>query len=208
MEKSGKKTIAIFILAAAIIFTALIIFYRHPASPVTAPTAQKYEIPPGSNYFMGTSTPRVTIVEFSDFACPYCQNAYGTVRKMGIKYKKDVKIIFRDFPLHGNSLDLAMAARCAGEQGLFWTMHDKLFALQGQFATSSLPDLAVSVGANRTAFTSCFNSKKYLRDIQIDYSTGESLDVAGTPTFFINGYKYEGEIPEDKFEEIIQHFLQ
>jgi protein-disulfide isomerase len=208
MEKSGKKIIAALVLVAVLIFIAAIIFYRQPAEPTPSPTTAKYEVPPGSNYSLGTSTPKITIIEFADFACPYCQSAHGTIRKIGIKYKNVVKIIFRDFPIHENSLDLAMSARCAGEQGLFWPMHDKLFSLQGQFATSSLPDLAVSIGANRTAFQVCMKNKKYLRDIQIDYAAGESINISGTPTFFINGYKVAGDIPEDKFEEIIKRFLK
>jgi protein-disulfide isomerase len=208
MEKPGKKTIAIFVLILIIIITAFIVnMQSRPTSPAPA-TGQKYEIPLGNNYSFGTSTPKITIIEFSDFACPYCQSVHGTIRKLGIKYQKEVKIIFRDFPIHEESLDLAIAARCAGEQGLFWPMHDKLFALQGQFATSSLPDMAVSIGANRTVFTSCFNGQKYLRDIQTDYAAGESVGVSGTPTFFINGYKIAGDIPENKFEEIIKQFLK
>ena len=134
---------------------------------------------------------------------------------MGLKYKNSIKIIFKDFPLHDDSLDLAMAARCAGEQqllsareGLFWPMHDKLFSLQGQFATTSLPDLAVSVGADANLFKNCMNSKKYLADIKKDYLAGVDLGVSGTPTFFFNGYKIAGEIQENKFEEIIKQFLK
>ncbi|MDD4901692.1 MAG: thioredoxin domain-containing protein [Patescibacteria group bacterium] len=203
----SKKTIAVIVFAAIIVVGALIAHFTAPAKPTE--TAQKFVVPDRpADYSFGTTTPKITIVEFADFACPYCRNDYTVVREIGYKYKKSVKIIFKDFPLHGNSLDLAQAARCAGEQGFFWPMHDKLFALQGQFATSSLIDLAISVGANKTVFTNCLSSNKYLDDIRADYADGQSLGVAGTPTFFINGYKLAGEIPADKFEEIIQRFLK
>ncbi len=78
-----------------------------------------------NNYWTGAAKPKITIVEFADFSCAYCKNSFTNIREISLKYKKDVKIIFRDYPAYEYSLDLAMAARCAGEQGLFWLMHDK-----------------------------------------------------------------------------------
>jgi protein-disulfide isomerase len=210
MNKINKKTAAIaFILI--IFIAAVVAHFSMPAKPEPI-AAEKFQIPDRSaDYSFGTTSPKVTIVEFSDFACPYCQAEYNVVRSIGYKYKNSVKIIFKDFPLHDNSLDLAEAARCAGAQGgqnFFWAMHDKLFSLQGQFATSSLPDLAVSIGANRNVFIGCFNNNQFLNDIRTDYNDGVSLGVSGTPTFFINGYKVEGDIPEANFEQVIQQFLK
>lgn len=209
----NKKKIFLIALIAIIAVSAIIASQKKPATPQLS--SQKYDVPTGNNYWLGTSTPRLTIVEFADFACPYCRNSYTTVREMAAKYKDSIKIIFKDFPIHNNSLDLAMAARCAGEQkllssreGLFWPMHDKLFSLQDQFATTSLADFAVSIGADANFFKTCFDSKKYLNDIKKDYLTGVDLKVSGTPTFFFNGYKIAGEIPKDKFEEIIKQFLK
>jgi protein-disulfide isomerase len=209
MNKLSKKTIAIIIFIAIIIIVALIAIFGAPAKKPAVSTIKQFTVPERiSDYSFGTSTPRLTIIEFSDFDCPYCQQEYTAIREIGYKYQNSIKIIFKDFPLHDNSLDLAMAGRCAGEQNLFWPMHDKLFSLQGQFPTSSLPDIAVSVGANKTKFIQCFNSKKYLSDIKNDYLDGQALGVTGTPTFFFNGYMMAGEIPEDKLEQIIQQFLK
>lgn len=209
----NKKKIFLIALIAVIAVFAIIASRTKPIKPQIS--NQKYEVPIDNNYWLGTTTPRLTIVEFADFACSYCKNSYYTIREIGIKYGDSVKIIFKDFPLHNDSLDLAMAARCAGEQkllsaqeGLFWPMHDKLFSLQGQFATTSLPDLAVSIGADANLFKNCLENKKYLNDIKKDYLTGVDLGVSGTPTFFFNGYKLVGEIPKDKFEEIIKQFLK
>jgi protein-disulfide isomerase len=207
MNKIGKKSLIVIIFIAIILVAALVAHFTAPAKqPITA---QKFVIPERSaDPYFGTSTAKVTIVEFSDFACPYCQEEYGIVRSIGIKYKNSIKIIYKDFPLHDISLDLAMAGRCAGQQGFFWPMHDKLFSLQGQFATSSLIDMAVSIGANRTIFAECLNDKNYSSSIRADYNDGQSLGVTGTPTFFINGYRIVGTIPENQFEEIIKQFLK
>ncbi|HTW96724.1 MAG TPA: thioredoxin domain-containing protein [Candidatus Methylomirabilis sp.] len=208
----SKKKAALIILAVIILVGAIAAHFYQPAAAKLSPT--KYTIPARNDYSFGTSSPRLTIVEFSDFACPFCQESYPALRELGLKYKNSVQIIFKDFPIHADSLYLALAARCAGEQGLFWPMHDKLFAMQGQFATTSLPDLAVSVGADKTKFSACLTGQKYLTDIRADYADGQTLDsngnplVSGTPTFFFNGYKAVGEIPKDKFEEIIRQFLK
>ncbi|HTX86592.1 MAG TPA: thioredoxin domain-containing protein [Candidatus Nanoarchaeia archaeon] len=203
----SKKTIAIIVLAAIILAGALVAHFTAPSKP--AEPAQKFTVPNRpADYSFGATTPKVTIVEFADFECPFCRDDYTAVREISYKYQKSVRVIFKDFPLHDTSLDLAMAARCAGEQGFFWPMYDKLFALQDQFATTTLPDLAVSVGANKTIFANCFNSRKYLTAIRADYADGQALGVSGTPTFFINGYKVVGEIPEANFEEIVQQFLK
>jgi protein-disulfide isomerase len=210
MNKLNKKTAAIIILIVIIIIGALILRLHSAVTPKITTTAQKFSVPDRNNYFLGTTTPKVTIFEFSDFACPYCQQTYPTIRELSYKYPNSIKIIFKDFPIHGNSLDLAMAARCAGEQkpDYFWAMHDKLFAWQGQFATTSLPDIAASIGADRAKFNACLVSKKYLSDIRNDYTDGQALEIAGTPTFFINGYKVAGVIPEDRFEKMIEQFLK
>jgi protein-disulfide isomerase len=205
-----SKKIAALIIAAVIIIVggSLFLLVRYTAEKKATPSVEKFNIPDRNDYYFGTTTPKLTIVEFSDFACAYCRYSYTTVREIGLKYKNNVKIIHEDYPLHDESLDLAMAARCAGEQGLFWRMYDELFAMQGKFSTSSLPDLAVSIGANKASFKTCLAEKKYLTEIKNDYTDGQSLGLKGTPTFFFNGYKIEGEIPTDKFEEIIKQFLK
>lgn len=159
------------------------------------------------NYWLGSNNPKITIVEFSDFACPYCKNSFPKIREIGLKYKSDIKYIYRDMPLRENSLDLAMAARCAGEQGLFWPMHDKLFQNQGASTGSDLLELANQIGAEKNKLKNCFETKKYLAQIQKDFSDGESLGVKGTPTWFINGNKVEGDMPMSAWEEIISKLL-
>ena len=160
------------------------------------------------NYWLGTADAKVTIVEFSDFACPFCKNSYPKIRALGIKYKNNVKIIFRDYPLKENSLDLAMAGRCAGEQGFFLPMHDKLFQNQGIYQKDGLIELANQIGADTKRFSGCMESKKYLAMIRKDFSDGELLEISGTPAWFVNGYKIEGDVPMGTWEEIINKFLK
>jgi len=164
-----------------------------------------------NNYFMGTTTPKVTIVEFADFACPYCKDNFPVVRELGLKYKDDVKIIYRDYLGHDNSLDLALAARCAGEQGKFWAMHDKLFTNQGKIALTDLPLLAQQIGLKVNDFNTCLSSKKYLMHVREDINAAEGFDITKTPTWIINGnqssYKIEGAIGRDDFIKIIDSLL-
>lgn len=161
-----------------------------------------------SNYWIGSASPKITIVEFADFSCPMCKNFFTKIREISLKYKNDIKIIFRDYPVYENSLDLSIAARCAGEQGLFWLMHDKLFANQGNFELEQLPDLANQIGADVNKFKECLDTKKYLTNIKKDYSDAEYLKISGTPTCFINGYKIEGDIPSKIFTEIIEKSIK
>lgn len=160
------------------------------------------------NYSIGTSSPVITIVYFADFACPLCKNAFNKIREISLVHKDKIQIIYRDFPIHDESIDLAMGARCAGEQGLFWPMHDKLFQNQGVAAKEEISALAKQVGVDSKKYESCITAQKFLPQIQKDYSDGETLGIAGTPTWFINGAMVSGDIPSDNLNKIIQELLK
>jgi len=162
-----------------------------------------------NNYWTGTSTPKVTIVEFSDFVCPYCQNSFSTISEIKSKYKNDVKIIYRDFIGHDNSLNLALAGRCAGEQNNFWLMHDRIFSTSEpeNLTPEKVIGYATQIGLDTKKFTDCLNSQKYLNLIRKDATDAASLGVTKTPTWFINGEKIEGEIPINLFEQYIKKLL-
>ncbi|MBU4375513.1 DsbA family protein [Patescibacteria group bacterium] len=168
---------------------------------------KQYSAEGNGNYWIGSAKPKVTIVEFADFACSYCKNSFSKIREISVKHKDDVKIIFRDYPMHEESLALAMAARCAGEQGLFWLMHDKLFQNQGA-AKDQLIELAKQIGADTVKFSQCLDSDKYAAQIQKDYADGEELGVAGTPTWFINGYRVKGDIPYEVFAGVVEELIR
>lgn len=167
----------------------------------------KNNISTQDNFWIGSANPKITIIEFSDFACPFSKNSYSNVREIGLKYKDQVKIIFKDYPLHEESLSLAMASRCAGEQGLFWLMHDKLFQNQGIKTNQQLIELAKQISADNNKFTDCLTKQTYLLNIQKDFAEGAKLNISGTPTWFINDQKIEGDIPHDVFIKIIENLL-
>ena len=171
-------------------------------------TNQTYQISSQNNFWLGSAKPKITIIEFSDFACPYSKNSYSNIREIGLKYQDSVKIIFKDYPLHEESLSLAMAGRCAGDQGLFWVMHDKLFQNQGAKTNQQLIELSKQINADVNKFTDCLTKQKYLLEIQKDFAEGNKLNLTGTPTWFINGHKIEGDIPLDMFTQIIEGLLK
>jgi protein-disulfide isomerase len=216
-SKPGKKhKILFFITGGAIlmivVFFDLYIFGLLGGNKVKVSQEQaaaykfqilKTSVGDGSNYFMGTTTPRVVIVEFADFACPYCQKSFPAARELGLKYKDSIKVIFRDFPGHDDSIDLALAARCAGEQGKFWQMHDRIFQSASGLTSDQIQNLANNIGLRPDEFKKCIDSKKYLAQIQKDYSDAQSLGVTGTPTWYVNGVKIEGEVPLSMWEKLI-----
>lgn len=167
------------------------------------------------NFYLGTSTPKLTIVEFSDFACPYCKQFSGVIRQAGEKYKDRVRIIFRDFPVVSeNSIELAEAAHCAGAQGKFWEMHDLLFANQEKLKQDSdnlainLRSLAVDLKLNADTFNLCLNDKAYLDVIKQNLEDGQTLGVTQTPTWFIGRNRGLGYLEEAKFNALIEKYLK
>jgi protein-disulfide isomerase len=164
-----------------------------------------------NNPTFGAENPKVTIVEFSDFACPFCKASFPAIREISLKNKDTIKVIFRDWPGHDHSLQLAQAAYCAGEQGKFWDMHDKLFQNQSDTFGSDknqLAALAQQLGIYNEEFQSCFDTEKYLPQIKKNFIDSEILGVAGTPTWFVNGTKIEGELSITDLEKIVAPYLK
>lgn len=163
----------------------------------------------GGDYSFGAASPQITIVEFSDFACPFCAQSATGLRAVAKEYGGKLKIVFRDYPLHDNSIDLALAARCAGAQGKFWEFHDYLFAHQDSLTASStelqtkLLSAAQEQNLNTGEFSTCLENKTYLEQIKNDFQDGETLELQGTPTWFINSYRLTGALSEDKIRELV-----
>lgn len=157
------------------------------------------------NYWFGTSSPKITIVEFSDFSCPNSKSSFSKIRALGTQYKDTVKVVFRDYPnISEQSIELAMAARCAGKQGKFWPMHDKLFQKQGSISTTSdLIRIAEQVGVKTADFRSCLSSPDEQLKVLNNTEYAEKVGVKGTPTWLINGTKVDGDLPADIWQKII-----
>ena len=162
-----------------------------------------------SNYWIGSASPKVTIIEFGDFVCTYSQKSFIKFRELSIKYKDDLKFIYVDYPImNDSSTALALAARCAGEQGLFWHMHDRLFISDGINEKRELFDLAERSGADIIRFKQCYESEKYVPQIRKNYLDGQALGITGTPTWFINGYRIEGDMPEEMLNSLVESLLK
>lgn len=154
----------------------------------------------------GNAKAPVTVVEFSDFQCPFCSRAVPTIDRIKKEFGPDkVRIVFRDMPLpnHNRALPASMAARCANEQGKFWEMHNTLFENQQKLEDKDLKDYATKVGLDIAKFNECFDKKKYLADLEKSRSEAEQVGIAATPSFLINGVLLQGAQPFEKFKEKI-----
>lgn len=170
-------------------------------------TDQKLNIKDNSNYWFGAADPKITIYYYSDFACPVCKNSYTKIKDVSRAYGQDIKIIFKDLVLHDESTDLALAARCAGEQGKFWLMHDMLFIKQGLTEKTEFLALAKEIGLDESKFTLCFDSKKYLPMIRQDFMEAGDLGLEGTPTWIIDNEIFSGDIPDNILTNILNKKL-
>ena len=151
----------------------------------------------------------VTVVEFSDFQCPYCRAAETPVKALKAKYGDKIKFVYMDFPLgfHEHAMDAARAAQCAAGQDKFWQYHDALFADQSKLTPTDLKATAAKLGLDSKKFAACFDQNAPDNTIHSEQAQGQSLGVTGTPTFFINGRQLVGAQPIDKFSEVVDQEL-
>lgn len=145
----------------------------------------------GDGHFKGKKDAKVTLVEFSDFQCPFCgRNARDTMPQLEKEYIETgkVKYVFKDFPLesiHKNAFKAAEAANCAGDQGKYWQMHDKLFQNQRALSGEDLVKYAGELNLNTKEFEKCLDSGKYASKVRENISEGRKAGVTGTPAFFL-----------------------
>lgn len=173
--------------------------------------ANKQLIEGTNNHAFGAANPKVTIVEFADFACPFCLASFPAMREVSLRHQDTVRVIFRDWPGHDYSISLALAAYCAGEQGKFWEMHDKLFQNQSDTFGSDKNQLAIlaqQLGIYNQQFQTCFDNQKYLPQIRQNFLDSETLGVKGTPTWFINGRQVAGQLNTDQLEALVTEALK
>jgi protein-disulfide isomerase len=152
----------------------------------------------------------ITIVEFSDFSCPYCRKAESTMSELLVKYPGKVKVGYRDFPLkqlHPQAQLAAEASRCAGEQGKYWEYHDLLFAGPNKQTREVLIEDARNLKLDEKEFDACLSSGRYKLQIDQDIQLGSRGGVVATPGFFINGTFVNGAQPSAAFEKIIDEQL-
>jgi protein-disulfide isomerase len=158
----------------------------------------------------GPAAAPVTIVEWSDYECPYCKQAQEVLQRLRAEFPDTVRLVFKDFPLrsHPQALPAALAARCAGAQGRYWEYHDLLFVAQPDFARDQLIVYARRLGLDAGTFTDCLDSGRFREAVLADQREGRAAGVRATPTFFINQRKVEGVLPLEEFRAAIQQALR
>lgn len=223
-----------FLLPGAILLGALIIsgtiFYTRGSFGVgkaqiggagTVREEKPVQVKLGPNeHMLGNPNAKVTIVEFSDFQCPFCRrfwaDALPQIKKEYVDTGK-AKFIYKHYPLsfHPGAKPAAEASECANEQGKFWEYHDKIFAEQAkqgqgtiQFGKPELKNWASQIGLNTSQFNQCLDSGKYFKLIEDSVAYGSEIGVSGTPTTFINGQRLVGAQPFVSFKAVIDGLLK
>jgi protein-disulfide isomerase len=173
------------------------------------PEPIRVKVDPQIGFAKGPRDAPVTIVEFSDFQCPYCRAVIPTLKQVAARYPDRVRWVFRDFPLESIHPEAPLAheaARCAGEQDRFWPYHDLLFE-QTDVTPAALKRYAAQLGIEAAAFAECLDSRRHRAAVAADVQAGHRLGVTGTPTFFVNGRPLVGNLPVAEFQRAIDREL-
>ena len=159
---------------------------------------------------MGPESAPITIIEFSDYQCPFCVRAEATVKQVLEQYGDQIRFVYRHFPLesiHPQARPAARAAFCAQEQNKFWEYHNLLFANSNALGDEDLERYAAEVGLEGEAFRSCLEAPRSDEAVTNDLQAGSAVGVSGTPAFFVNGIMLSGAQPFEAFESIIKKEL-
>jgi protein-disulfide isomerase len=186
-------------------------------TPQAAPPAPKppisnevYKVEIGKAPVKGVKDPKITLIEFSEFQCPYCSRAKGTLDELLKIYKDSLQIAFKHYPLpfHNNAMPASIAAVAANEQGKFWEMYDKLFANQQSLEAANIEKFAQEVGLDMAKFKAAIENPKTKELVEADMKEANNFGVQGTPSFFINGRFFSGAYPLDSFKMVIDEELK
>jgi protein-disulfide isomerase len=182
------------------------------AQPPRPPVVSKevYKVAVGSAPTRGGKAPKVTLVVFSEFQCPYCARAVPTMDRLIDTYKDDVQLAFKHLPLpfHNNAESAALASEAARQQGKFWEMHDKLFANQAALDRPSLEKTAQELGLDMAKFTAFLDNPKSKEILEADKKQAAQFGATGTPTFFVNGRKMVGAQSYEAFKTVVDEEIQ
>jgi protein-disulfide isomerase len=172
-----------------------------------AQQVKRYDIPIDGNPVLGSDKAAITLVEFSDYECPFCRRWHAEVLpKIQEKYGDKIRLVYRDFPLssiHANAIPAAEAADCAGEQKHYWEFNNQVFATEDPLGNSTYEAIAKNIGLDVNSFKKCVDERRYQKEVENDLNFATQLGVRSTPTFFINGLAVVGAQPFEVFEQII-----
>lgn len=190
-----------------------------PAPSATAPTPVAPEPSAPANvtvairdddHIRGNKKAKLTIVEFSDFQCPYCQDYAPSLQQALNEYKNEVRLVYRHFPIdsrHPFARAAAEASECANEQGKFWEYHDELFKRQGEFSNDLWGRIAADLKLKTGKFDQCVKDRKYKQRVDDDYQTGIAAGARGTPHTVIGTTPISGVLPYESIKQIIDQML-
>jgi len=167
-------------------------------------------IPINGSPVLGPANAKITLVEFSDFQCPYCILAVPQIQAVMKAFPTQTRLIFKEFPLeiHSRAFMAASAALAAQKQGKFWQMHDAMFAHHDELNRETFLTLAQSLGLDMARFQKDMDSEEIKKAIEKDVDDGDRAGVQGTPTIFINGQRYNGPITLDYLKQIFDGMLK
>lgn len=185
-----------------------------PTAPGQLPPARPVaDVDPNRDHILGPENARVTLIEYSDFECPFCQRHLPTLKQILAQYPNDVRLVYRHFPLsqiHPQAQKAGEASECVAKLGgneKFWQYHDLLFENQRMFSNDTFKRLAREVGVNESQFASCLDSGEMAQKVLQDYASGNDAGVSGTPATFVNGVLIEGAQDVSAFQMEIARIL-
>ncbi len=177
------------------------------AAANTQQQVRRYDVPIDDDPILGSQDAAITIIEFSDYECPFCRRWHQEVLPLiQAKYGDQVRLVYRDFPLysiHANAGPAAEAANCAGDQDRYWEFSDLLFSGEMALGRAAYEAYADNLSLDLEAFTQCLDDQRYKDEVDADFAYASELGVRSTPTFFINGLAVVGAQPFEVFEQII-----
>jgi len=181
-----------------------------PQRPQGPDPAKVYAAPVADSPAKGPKDAWVTIIEWSDFQCPFCSRVVDTLAQIEKTYGNDVRIVFKTNPLpfHNRAMQAANSAKCANDQGKFWPMHDLLFKNQQKLEDADLEQYAKDAGVNVSRWKQCYADKKFENVIKDEQNVGMTLGARGTPAFFVNGRFLSGAQPFPAFQALIDEELK
>ena len=195
---------------------------KEPAEEIPTPAAQvpviqeptevaRYSVDVDDDPALGPADAPITIIEFSDYQCPFCKRWHDEVLdRLMATYPDQIRFVYRDFPLtsiHPGAMPSAEAANCAGEQDAYWEYYRAIFTNAYNMDTAGLTQYATDLDLDVEAFTACMEEHRYQAEVEADMQYAFSIGVQSTPTFFVNGIKVEGAYPFDTFQQIIDQEL-